>query len=346
MPSLLNRVVVRPPRLLLLVIGVLALGAPSDGPSARTGCQPKDAITLVVPGTVFGTIDTSDCLVLPHRNAYGEFWSGWYPRQGDRLVFTARRGSMVDPYLILLGPAGNVVAADDDSYGMQDARIDFTKTTPGTEGPYTLVVTSFLQTPATDFGTYQLSYHFGPTSARNLRSTVTGNQVALAWDRANGRFASNFILQAGNANGTYNIFTGPIGSGTSLVASNLPSGPYYWRLIAQHPEYDQPPSDEAFFQIGSSSPCTPPGAPEDFTFSVIGLQVTLKWRASPSGGTPATYVVEAGSQPALANLYNAPTGSAETVLAVSAPPGLYYVRIRAGNDCGTSPPSITHAIAV
>ena len=292
---------------------------------------------MVAP-TPEGTIDASDCVVLPHRNAHGEIWRSWFPHAGDRLVFTIRRGTMMDLYLILLGPTGQVVAENDDSDGTQDARIDFTA--PATGGPYTLIVTTFAQTPATDFGTYRLIYNFQAPSARNLQSTVAGSQVTLAWETPFGLPPPNYILQAGNTSGVYNLFSGSIGGVRSLVANNLPNGAYYWRLIGDHSTFQQPPSDEAFFQIGSG-PCTPPGPPANFSFSVIGLQVTLQWQAPATGGPPTTYIVEAGSAPDLANLYNVPTGSTATGLVVSAPPGLYYVRVRARNACGTSLPSIT-----
>jgi hypothetical protein len=333
---------VRPPRPLLLVVLALALAASADKPIAQSGCQTRDYNPFAASAE--GAIDASDCVVLPHRNAYGEIWGRWHPNAGDRMVFTMRRGTMADPYLLLVSPTGQVVAANDDFDGTQDASIDFTA--PATGGPYTVIATSFAQTPATDFGTYRLIYNFGPPSARNLSATVTGSQVALAWDVPFGPTPPNYILQAGNTSGVYNLFTGSIGGVRSLVANNLPNGAYYWRLIGDHSTFQQPPSDEAFFQIGSGGPCTPPGPPANFNFSVTGLQVTLQWQAPASGGPPTTYIVEAGSAPDLANLYNAPTGSTATALAVSAPPGLYYVRVRARNACGTSLPSTTHAIGV
>src|SRR5262249_33788381 len=60
---------------------------------------------------------------------------------------------------------------------------------------------------------------------------------------------------------------------------------------------------------------------------------------APSG-SPTTYVIEAGSQPGLANLANNDLGSAATTMtATGVGTGTYYVRVRAKNAFGISAPS-------
>lgn len=79
----------------------------------------------------------------------------------------------------------------------------------------------------------------------------------------------------------------------------------------------------------------PPPAPEHLLSSVSGSFVSLGWASVP-GATD--YIVEAGSAPGLANLYNAAIGVSPG-LHTPAPPGRYYVRVRARNASGISVPS-------
>jgi hypothetical protein len=67
--------------------------------------------------------------------------------------------------------------------------------------------------------------------------------------------------------------------------------------------------------------------------------VTLQWSA-PVGALPTTYIIEAGSTPGGTNLANFSTGGTATIFSASGVgAGTYYVRVRAANAIGTSPPS-------
>jgi len=91
--------------------------------------------------------------------------------------------------------------------------------------------------------------------------------------------------------------------------------------------------------LGSTTP-TPtgaPGAPVGLTTSSAGSSVTLSWSAPSSGGAPSSYIIEAGSGPALANLANFSTGNTATSFSTSGVgAGSYYIRVRASNSAGTS----------
>jgi len=52
-----------------------------------------------------------------------------------------------------------------------------------------------------------------------------------------------------------------------------------------------------------------------------------------------TFVIEAGSAPGATNIAVFDTGGSGTALTAVATPGTYFVRVRARNTCGTSPPS-------
>jgi hypothetical protein len=98
-------------------------------------------------------------------------------------------------------------------------------------------------------------------------------------------------------------------------------------------------------RAGAAAAQNPPGAPSGLTAQVSGNTVTLNWTASILG--PTTYIVEAGSAPGLANLATMQTGSIATSLTVtSVPGGVYYIRVRAANAAGASPPSNEITIVV
>ncbi len=96
-------------------------------------------------------------------------------------------------------------------------------------------------------------------------------------------------------------------------------------------------------QYFTTAPGGTTGAPTGL--SLVGRAVTLTWSGS-AGTAPITYVADVGSANGLSNiLTGAPLGSG-TSITVAAPPGAYYVRLRAQNACGTSAPSAEQLIVV
>jgi hypothetical protein len=85
----------------------------------------------------------------------------------------------------------------------------------------------------------------------------------------------------------------------------------------------------------STRPCAPWGTPSPFSVSQSGRYVLLGW-AGVSGATD--YLVEVGSAAGGADILVAPVGPVTSVDTV-APPGVYFVRIRARNTCGAGPAS-------
>jgi hypothetical protein len=179
-----------------------------------------------------------------------------------------------------------------------------------------------------------------PAAPTGLRSQVSGSLASGAWNPSAN--ATSYRLQVGSVPGASNLFNASLGN-TTTISGHVPPGQYFWRLIASNSAGNSPPSAEAQFTVGG---CTLPGAPHGFTFSVSGRIVTLNWSAPSSGSPISGYIVEAGSASGLSNLYNGPTGSAMPAAVTPAPPGTYFVRLRARNACGISGPSNERIITV
>jgi fibronectin type III domain protein len=96
----------------------------------------------------------------------------------------------------------------------------------------------------------------------------------------------------------------------------------------------------------SGLPTQIPGAPGSLTGVAIGTTVNLSWNPPSTGGNLTTYVIEAGSGPGLSNIVNTPIGANPNLSVANVPPGLYFVRVRARNGVGTSPPSNELQLAV
>jgi IgA Peptidase M64 len=172
-----------------------------------------------------------------------------------------------------------------------------------------------------------------------LTADVVGNHVTL---RRNGSTTvSSYTLQVGVASGVYGLLTLPLGNGTT-ISGMAPNGRYFWRVVASYAGASDASSAEAQFAVPF---CATPGVPQNFAFSLAGRAVTLTWDAS-AGSAPIAYVVDVGSASGLSNILNgAPLGSG-TSITVVAPPGAYYVRLRAQNGCGSSGPSVERLIVV
>jgi hypothetical protein len=80
---------------------------------------------------------------------------------------------------------------------------------------------------------------------------------------------------------------------------------------------------------------TVPDPPAGLSHTVTGSVVSLSWQAAVGA---IDYILEAGSVPGAGDLLNAPVG-AHPSLMTPAPPGRYYVRVRARNATGVSEPS-------
>jgi hypothetical protein len=170
----------------------------------------------------------------------------------------------------------------------------------------------------------------------NFTVTWTGTTATMTWtasaaDAAEDE-ATNYVIVAGTAPGASNVARVNVGN-TTTFSTEVPSGTYYVRVIAQNELGESDPSDE----IEVRTPGTPQ-APTALYQLGSGSTVDLRWTASAGGYAPSGYVIEAGSAPGRSDLAVLQVGDV-TRFVTSAPPGTYYVRVRALNARGTSLPS-------
>jgi predicted phage tail protein len=81
-----------------------------------------------------------------------------------------------------------------------------------------------------------------------------------------------------------------------------------------------------------------PAPPVSTTSEVSGSTVRISWQNGATGGSPTSFVLEAGSQPGAANLL-VTSAPFSPLVVEGVPNGLYYVRVRAVNALGVSQPS-------
>src|SRR5262245_49245211 len=145
----------------------------------------------------------------------------------------------------------------------------------------------------------------------NLRSTVTGSTVRLDWDGPP-EPVSRFLIEAGSAATLSDLARVDTGSSVpSLIVHNVPDGAYYVRVRAIGSDgIPGPASAEIIVRVGACG--APPLAPADLTATVNGSQVFLSWTAPAGGDPPRSYVVVAGSAPALTDVGMFDTGAAAT----------------------------------
>lgn len=181
-----------------------------------------------------------------------------------------------------------------------------------------------------------------PGAPYGLSATTSGTTVTLRWyPPYTGGTPAQYVIQAADrAGGPPTLASFATGSAaTTFVLTNVTGGTYYLRVAAANDAGVGPSSSEFILLVLNSGTCIgTPTPPSTLASAVIGSTVTLTWVGSAGGAT--SYNVEAGSTSGSANLGIVNTGTTTptaTFAGVSA--GIYYVRVRGKNDCGTGAPS-------
>jgi hypothetical protein len=204
---------------------------------------------------------------------------------------------------------------------------------------------AFRAIKASDFEVIQLGWrgNTGPCTAPGeptaLVGTATGLNASFSWSApASGGALSDYVLEAGRSTGASDAATVTLpASATTFAATGAP-GTYYVRVRGRNACGSAVSNEVA---VTLSSTCAMPAAPGQPSAVVTGPAVAVSW--APAAGA-TSHVFEAGWLPGQANLVNMTINGAS--LAAPAPPGVYFVRARGQNACGTGPASADTMVAV
>lgn len=203
---------------------------------------------------------------------------------------------------------------------------------------------AFSSLKASDFEIIQLGWRPSlscpsPDAPTAFTASVSGFSVSLSWTPPATGGVAFYTLEVGNQPGASNLGSFTLPSTQTSIVADAPAGQYYVRVRARSACNSSVPTTEAHLIVPSS--CSVPGAPSQLSSGVNGSIVSLNW--STVTGVSG-YVLEVGSASGASDLLRTVVG--ETAIMGAAPPGLYYVRVRGQNACGTGPASPERAVSV
>lgn len=174
------------------------------------------------------------------------------------------------------------------------------------------------------------------------------NQVSMEWlPAATGCAAISYLVEVGSEPRASNLAVFPVtpivsqSSNPGLVALG-PPGRYFVRVRGVNGFGIGAPSQERVIDIPGSCAQAPPGAPGPLSVTiggdtVGGKEVLMEWPAPVSGGPVAFYELLVGLQPGTPVLTMATPETRQQY--GGAPPGTYYLQVRAQDVCGRNGPT-------
>ena len=188
----------------------------------------------------------------------------------------------------------------------------------------------------------QVACGTAPNAPQNLAQNVASGFVTFTWSPGAGGCApTHYVISAGSAAGLSDIGSANVGLQTSLSTA-APPGIYFVRVAGANAWGTGPTSNEVMLAVGPS--CTVPGAPQAFSAVASGTFASFQWQPPVSGDPPTSYLLEAGTSASGAELGVLPLSGLS--FGTPAPPGSYYVRVRAQNACGAGPASPTQLLTI
>jgi hypothetical protein len=184
-----------------------------------------------------------------------------------------------------------------------------------------------------------------PGAPTNFRASVASGTAQFSWTAptpGTTGVATSYVIDAGVTPGG-TVVSFPVAA-TSHTLSGVPPGVYYVRVRAINAFGSSPPSTEVTLAIGAGLNGLPE-APTAVTAFMSGGRLTLTWSAGASGGPASSFLVEAGSVSGAANIATLPVAGRSFTF-VPVPNGFYFLRVRAANSAGVSPPSAEVMIVV
>ena len=175
------------------------------------------------------------------------------------------------------------------------------------------------------------------TSPTDLTASWNGTQTTLTWVASAAdsleSAPTSYVLQAGTAPGLSDVAEITLDDTTTFTA-DVPYGVYYVRVRAINGHGDSDPTEDLIVAAPGTA-----RAPEALSTDGEGATVTLSWVPPDAGGeAPAGYLIEAGSDRGLSDIATIQVGNV-TSFTTEAPPGTYFVRVRAINSRGPGLPS-------
>jgi hypothetical protein len=146
---------------------------------------------------------------------------------------------------------------------------------------------------------------------------------------------AGYRLHAGSGPGLSDIGVLPLPPTARSFAANAPPGIYYVRVHAVNAAGVSVASNEALL-VAQPGTCTIPNVPLGLAASVTGRRLTLQWNAPLTGAIPTTFTIQAGTTSGAANWGTFGFPATATTVSGIVPPGPYFIRLFAGNNCGTS----------
>jgi hypothetical protein len=175
-----------------------------------------------------------------------------------------------------------------------------------------------------------------PLAPLALLATVQNTALELQWtENPLGPVIAGYQLHAGSGPGLSDIGVLPLPPTARSFSAVAPPGTYYVRVHALNAAGVSVASNEAVL-VAQPGTCTIPEVPLGLAVSVVASRLTLQWNAPLTGAIPTTLTIQAGTVSGASDWgtfgFPAPVTSVSGIV----PPGPYFLRLFAGNACGTS----------
>lgn len=180
-----------------------------------------------------------------------------------------------------------------------------------------------------------------PQAPTNVSAIVQGTSVRLDWTRPADGDPIDYQLEAGSRSGAADLAVVRLPPATTVTVANVAVGRYFVRVRAATSAGLGPASNEVEVVVGTPAPLAPTG----LAATVAGRTVSLMWTAVT--GPVDRYVLDVGSRPGQSDLVRGLSlGLSTAARFEDVPAGHYFIRIRASNQSGSSPPSAEVTVAI
>ena len=173
-----------------------------------------------------------------------------------------------------------------------------------------------------------------------LNVTASGATVTIQWSDLQAQGAQGYNLQVGTTAGGAQIASVNLPASVTRIVVAAPAATYFLRVRGLAAGGFGPFSNEASVTVGAAT-APPAGAPgacaavaqPTVTTTTSGLSVVVNWGADPNA---IGYRVEFSRSPQATELVQTVGAGTTSYSQYVGMAGTFYVRVTAGNNCGTS----------